>query len=108
MTMEPELLTYRLSDFMKQIAANQMEELVNKEKMQNEQLMRQDQRSRMILKNKNDVKKPRHTSFKDIMSMKNKDKENQTSGEDEKIKPQKNLRALLGVSRSFRKNIDDS
>ena len=76
--------------------------------MQSEQLMRQDQRSRMILKNKNDAKKPRYTTFRNIMSMKMRDKENQTSGEDEKIKPQKNLRALLGVSRSFRKNIDDS
>ena len=105
--MEVDLLTYRLSDFMNKIAEKHMEELVKKEKIQNEMLMSQAERSRMVLNNKNNCeKKTKTASFKDIMGMKKGDRENQTIGYEEKTKTQKNLGSMFRVSRSFKSNID--
>ena len=49
------LLTYRLTDYMNQVAANQMEEIVRKEKIRNETLLTQDQSAWMAAKNKIDL-----------------------------------------------------
>jgi hypothetical protein len=55
MTMGMNLLTYRLTDYMNQAAANQMEEIVRKEKIRNETLLTQDQSAWMSAKNKIDL-----------------------------------------------------
>ena len=107
MTMEVSLLTYRLADFMKQISANQMEEIVNKERIHNERLMSQDQRSRMVSYNKTgfqyDAKK---ANGKNIVALKKRDKENQPCTEEEKIKQQKKLGTIWGASKNFKNIID--
>ena len=70
--MEMDLLTDRLSDIMMKIAANQMEDLVRKEKMQNEQFVSQDQMQEMRSHNQTEtpyvVKKPINKSFNTVAS----------------------------------------
>ena len=108
--MEVSLLTYRLSDFMNQIAENQMEELDNKEKIHNERLMRQNQISRMGMvsysKNAYDRKMARMESVNNISGLKKRNKENEPCNEKEKTKQQKKMGAVWGAAKSF-KNITD-
>ena len=108
--MEASLLTYRLTDFMKQIAANQMEQLVNKERMHNERLMSQDQISRRgkmsYNKSAYDLKMDKMAPIKNIVTPKKGNKENQPCNEEGKIRQHKKLGAVLGAAKNF-KNVAD-
>ena len=108
-TMETDLLTYRLTDFMNQIAANQIAEMVNREKLQNEQLMSQDERSRLMVNNQRNVaNKAKKASFKDIMSINEIEKEPETSSQEDKMKQPRKIGSLWTVSRSFKNNLAKS
>ena len=109
--MEVGLLTYRLSDFMNQISANQMEEIVNKQRMHNERFMSQGKVLGMGSYNKsdfeNDAKKARTASNKNIGSLKKRDKENQQPcNQEEKIIQQNKFGMVWSASNSF-KSITD-
>ena len=114
MTMEMDLLTNRLADFMKQVAENQMQELINKEKFQNEKLISQDEHTRIVAKSKIDLArqedrkmkaKEKGISFRDLMGKKN--EENKSNIDEKKVQQQRKFGALMGVSSSIRKNLEE-
>ena len=72
MKMERDLLTHRLTDFMMEIMANHMEDLVHNEKMQDERFVSQDQITGVPSYNQAEIpcvlKKPKNKSFNIVAS----------------------------------------
>ena len=91
--MEFSLQTYRLADIMKQISANQMDEIVKKEKMHNERVA-------------NDLKMGRYALVKNRVASNMRNIENEPCNEEEKIKKQKKLGTVWNAAKSFRNNTD--
>jgi hypothetical protein len=91
---------------MNQITANQMEELVNKERMHNERLMSQDKISRMVSYNKDafahDATKAKIAYVKNIVALQKGDKENQPCNQEDKMKHQNKLRIVWSASKKFK------
>ena len=106
-----DLLTYRLTGYMNQVAANQMKMFIIKEKIQNEKPLHQDQLTRIEAKNKIHMLlieeiKSKLIGFRDLMSKKN--DENQSSLDMYKThQTQKKFGSHMGVSSGFRKNLEE-
>jgi hypothetical protein len=96
---------------MKQVGANQIDDLVKKEKMQNERLITQAERTRIVANITIDLtrieeRQLKHISFRDLMSKKNDEKQSSLDGDNVRI-TQKKFGALMGVSSGLRKNLEE-
>ena len=106
-----DLLTYRLTGYMNQVAANQMKMFIIKEKIQNEKPLHQDQLTRIEAKNKIHMLlieeiKSKLIGFRDLMSKKNDEKQSSLDGDNVRI-TQTKFGALMGVSSGLRKNLEE-
>jgi hypothetical protein len=105
------LLTNRLTNWMNQVGANQMEMIISREKIHNEKLVTQDQLTRIAAKNKIELlrieeRKSKLIGFRDLMSKQN-DESQSTLDMDKAHQAQKKFGALMGVSSGFRKNLEE-
>ena len=108
-----DLLTYRLSALMNQVAENQIAELIDKDKIQQQRLMEKEQRSKMLSYKTSEsffqAKHHRNTSIRNLIAAKKKEEERkaeQDANNAEKIKKVATLSTIWGSKKNLDKNND--
>jgi len=106
-----DLLTYRLSALMNQVAENQIAELIDRDKIQQQRLMEKEQRSKMLSYKTSEsffqVKHHRNTSIRNMIAAKKKEEERkaeQDANNAEKIKKVATLSTIWGSKKNLDKN----
>ena len=106
-----DLLTYRLSALMNQVAENQIAELIDRDKIQQQRLMEKEQRSKMLSYKTSEsffqVKHHRNTSIRNLIAAKKKEEERkaeQDANNAEKIKKVATLSTIWGSKKNLDKN----
>ena len=105
-----DLLTYRLSALMNQVAENQIAELIDKDKLQQQRFMEKEQRAKMLSYKTSEsffqAKHHRHTSIRNLIAKKKEEEERakQEKNENaEKIKKVATLSTIWGSKKSMEK-----
>lgn len=108
-----DLLTYRLSALMNQVAENQIAELIDKDKIQQQRLMEKEQRSKMLsFKTTSEsffqAKHHRPTSIRNLIAAKKKAKEEEERKAEEDAKNAEKIRKVATLSTIWgsKKNLD--
>ena len=105
-----ELLTDRLSFLMNQVAQNQIEEIVSKDKVQKQRLMEKQQRAKMLsfktTESMYQVKQHRNSSLRNLISSRKKAEEEEKMADENKANQIKKITAISsiwGAKKSFEK-----
>ena len=94
-----DLLTYRLAALMNQVAENQISELIDKDKLQQQRFMEKEQRAKMLSYQTSETffqaKQNRHTSIRNLIAKK---REEEERAKQEKIENAEKIRKVATLS----------